>query len=269
VNNVVKKLVASSTLKRAGIVAVGCVAVSLLGGTSAKGQLGIDDAAIMTFLGTLNSTMQSAMAIPLQTMQQINSDMASFTQTAIYPLQQIQAAQNLASQNLSRALNMQGMINASTANATLPTPRALEATMLSKDPNQTANVPSLYQQTYGTLPASQAAPSGVTAAVDMGDATAMESIKKAIALDALADSEMQVSQQMMNQLETAAPGNVPIISAQAQAWILQAHAYTQSGTAQLLRAQSAELAYTGAALKLHSTVTGNAGAGLFALPVGH
>jgi hypothetical protein len=104
----------------------------------------------------------------------------------------------------------------------------------------------------------------------MGDAVAMASIKKAIALDALADSEMAVSQQMMNQLETAAPGNVPIISAQAQAWILQAHAYTQSGTAQLLRAQSAELGYTGATMKLHSTLTGNAAAGLFALPVaGH
>jgi hypothetical protein len=81
---------------------------------------------------------------------------------------------------------------------------------------------------------------------------------------------MAVSQQMMNQLETAAPGNVPIISAQAEAWILQAHAYTQSGTAQLLRAQSAELGYTGATMKLHSTLTGNAAAGMFALPVaGH
>jgi hypothetical protein len=75
----------------------------------------------------------------------------------------------------------------------------------------------------------------------MGDAVAMASMKKAIALDALADSEMTVSQQLMNELQTTAPGNVPMISAQAEAWILQAHAYTQSGTAQLLRAQSAEL----------------------------
>ena len=98
----------------------------------------------------------------------------------------------------------------------------------------------LYQQTYGTLPTSQTVPSSVILAVDMGDAVAMASIKKAITLDALADSEMTVSQQLMNELQTTAPGNVPMISAQAEAWILQAHAYTQSGTAQLLRAQSAD-----------------------------
>jgi hypothetical protein len=223
----------------------------------------------MAFLGTLNSTMQSVMAVPLQTMQQVNSDMSSFTQTAIYPLKEIQAAQSLVQQNLNQAVNMQGMINTSTASAKLPTPQQLEAAILSKDPNQAANVSMLYQQTYGTLPTSQSAPSSVTLAVDMGDSVAMASMKKAIALDALADSEMTVSQEMMNQLETAAPGNVSIISAQAEAWILQAHAYTQSGTAQLLRAQSAELGYEGATLKLHSTNTGNGAGAIFALPVGH
>ena len=267
-NKFFTKFAANVAVKRAGIIAVGCIGFGLLTASPAKGQF--DTAAIMAFLTTMNTTMQSAMAVPLQIMQQVNSDMSTFTQTAIYPLQQIQAAQNLDTQNLPQAENMQGMINTSTASAKLPSPQQLEAAMLSKDPNQGANVSMLYQQTYGTLPTSQTAPSSVILAVDMGDAVAMASIKKAIALDALADSEMAVSQQMMNQLETAAPGNVPIISAQAEAWILQAHAYTQSGTAQLLRAQSAELGYTGATMKLHSTLTGNAAGGMFALPVaGH
>ncbi len=265
--NLFTKCAAKAAAKRAGIVAIGCLGLGLFAVPSANGQF--DTAAIMAFLGTLNSTMQSVMAVPLQTMQQVNSDMSSFTQTAIYPLKEIQAAQSLVQQNLNQAVNMQGMINTSTASAKLPTPQQLEAAILSKDPNQAANVSMLYQQTYGTLPTSQSAPSSVTLAVDMGDSVAMASMKKAIALDALADSEMTVSQEMMNQLETAAPGNVSIISAQAEAWILQAHAYTQSGTAQLLRAQSAELGYEGATLKLHSTNTGNGAGAIFALPVGH
>jgi len=159
----------------------------------------------------MNTTMQSAMAVPLQIMQQVNSDMSTFTKTALYPLQQIQAAQSMATQGLQQSENMQGMINTSTASAKLPSPQQLEAAMLSKDPNQGANVSMLYQQTYGTLPTSQTAPSSVILAVDMGDAVAMASIKKAIALDALADSEMTVSQQLMNELQTTAPGNVPMI----------------------------------------------------------
>jgi hypothetical protein len=268
VNKFFTKVVSNAAVKQTGVIVVGCIGVGLLTASPAKGQF--DTAAIMGFLTTMNETMQSAMAVPMQIMQQVNSDMATFTKTALYPLQQIQAAQNIATQGLHQAESMQGMINISTASAKLPLPQQLEAAMLSKDPNQGANISALYQQTYGALPTAQTAPSSVTLAVDMGDAVAMASMKKAIALDALANSEMTVSQQLMNELQTTAPGNVPMISAQAEAWILQAHAYTQSGTAQLLRAQSADLGYTGASMKLHSTLTGNAAGGMFALPVaGH
>jgi hypothetical protein len=260
------KFAANAAVQRAGIMTVGCLGFGLLAVAPARGQF--DTAAIMGFLTTMNATMQSAMAVPLQIMQQVNAEMSTFTKDVLYPLQKIQSAQNLATQGLHQAQNMEGMFKVSTASAKLPSPQQLEAAMLSKDPNQGANISALYQQTYGTLPTSQAAPNSVTLAVDMGDAVAMASIKKAITLDALADSEMTVSQQMMEELQTTAPGNVPMISAQAQAWILQAHAYTQSGTAQLLRAQSAELGYTGATMKLHATAAGKTGGAVFSLPVG-
>jgi len=64
--------------------------------------------------------------------------MSTFTKTALYPLQQIQAAQSMATQGLQQSENMQGMINTSTASAKLPSPQQLEAAMLSKDPNQGA-----------------------------------------------------------------------------------------------------------------------------------
>jgi hypothetical protein len=93
VTNLFTKCAAKAAAKRAGIVAIGCLGLGLFAVPSANGQF--DTAAIMAFLGTLNSTMQSVMAVPLQTMQQVNSDMSSFTQTAIYPLKEIQAAQSL------------------------------------------------------------------------------------------------------------------------------------------------------------------------------
>jgi hypothetical protein len=266
VNETIQKYAGHPAVKRVGIVAVGCLGVILLATPSANGQLGLEIAPIMAFLATMQTAMQTAMAVPLQIMQQVNSATAAFNKDVLYPLDQIQSARAAVTQDLSLSTNLQGMINRSTASARLPSSQQLEAAMLSKDPNQTGNIAGLFQQNYGALPTSQTAPASVTVAVDMGDAVAMASIKKAIALDALADSEMAVSQQLLSQLQTAAPGNVPIISAQAEAWILQAHAYTQSGTAQMLRAQSAELGYAGSSMKLHSTITGNAVGAVFALP---
>ena len=79
-NKFFTKFAANAAVKRAGIIAVGCIGFGLLTASPAKGQF--DTAAIMAFLTTMNTTMQSAMAVPLQIMQQVNSDMSTFTQTA-------------------------------------------------------------------------------------------------------------------------------------------------------------------------------------------
>jgi hypothetical protein len=79
----------------------------------------------------------------------------------------------------------------------------------------------------------------------MSDAQAQAALKKAIALDAIANSEGQLAQQLMQGLTTSSPGSASLIAAQAAAWNLQAEAYTQGGFAQLLRLESADTAYTG------------------------
>jgi hypothetical protein len=133
--------------------------------------------------------------------------------------------------------------------------------IFSKDPNQLANISGMYQQVYGTLPTSSQANPDMVAAIDAGDATAQECIKRAVQLDALADQEMAVSQQMLAQLQTTAPGNAALISAQASAWLVQGSGYTQSALAQMLRATAAEAAYSGFNLKGKATsnVTGVSG----------
>jgi hypothetical protein len=262
------KITQNNVVRRAGFVAAGCLVAGLISTPSARAQLGIDTAAIIAGLSAINSTMQSVMQVPMQIMQQTQSDMNTFNQTLVYPVTKITSAQSLATQLSSSSSQMQSMMNMQTASAQQPVSQQLEAALLSRDPNQVQNITSLYQKAFGTLPSSNQAPTAATTSVDMGDAAAMESMKKAIQLDALADREMEVSQQLLAQLQTAAPGNAPIIAAQAATWVLQGHGYTQSALAQMLRAQSAELGYAGASMKRGSTINGNSSGAILALPVG-
>jgi hypothetical protein len=53
-------------------------------------------------------------------------------------------------------------------------------------------------------------------------------------------------------VQSATPGSAPIIEAQADAWLVRAHAYTQSALADLMRVRAIDLANNGAHLKLGS-----------------
>ena len=255
IRTIMKSVTHSNALRNAAIIAIGSLGTGLTWPRSANAQFGIGTAAILAELGTLNSTMQAVMQVPMAAMQQIQSQMAAYEQTTIYPATQIQASQASASQALQSSIQIQNTIQspALLTSAQLPASQSLETTMLSGDPNQINSVSSQYGQVYGAVPTSQQASSQVTSVIDMGDAAAQESIKKAIQLDALSARELTASQQFLTELQSAAPGDAPIISAQAAAWILQGHGYSQSALAQMLRAQSAELGYAGAAVKQAST----------------
>jgi hypothetical protein len=133
--------------------------------------------------------------------------------------------------------------------ATLPQTIALEQQLLSANSGSVGSIQSNYTTVYGTLPASTAMPADSRIAMDMSDAQAQAAMKKAIALDAIANREEQLSQQMMQQLSSSAPGSGSLISAQAAAWNLQANAYSQGAIAQLLRLESASTAYSGYEMK--------------------
>jgi len=132
---------------------------------------------------------------------------------------------------------------------TLPQTIALEQQLLSANSGNVGSIQSNYTSVYGALPASTAIPADSRIAMDMTDAQAQAAMKKAIALDAIANREEQLSQQMMQQLSSSAPGSGSLISAQAAAWNLQANAYSQGAIAQLLRLESASTAYSGYQMK--------------------
>ena len=72
----------------------------------------------------------------------------------------------------------------------------------------------------------------------------------AIAIDAIADLELQAADRLIGEVRAAAPGSAPIIEAGAAAWLVRANAYTQSALSELMRLRAIDLANAGAELKL-------------------
>jgi hypothetical protein len=82
-------------------------------------------------------------------------------------------------------------------------------------------------------------------------------MKRAIAIDAIADQELQAAEQMLKELQLAAPGTAAMIGAQGSAWLVRAHAYTQSAFADSMRLRAVDIANTGAGLKFNATSNAN------------
>ena len=52
--------------------------------------------------------------------------------------------------------------------------------------------------------------------IDMTDAAAQAAMKRAIAIDAMADLELEASDRILQEIQAAAPGSAPIIEAEQQ-----------------------------------------------------
>ena len=83
-------------------------------------------------------------------------------------------------------------------------------------------------------------------------------MKRAVAIDALADAELAEADLMGQQISASAPGSAPILEAEADIWVVRANAYTQSALAELMRTRGIDLANQSKAAKLASSDnTGN------------
>jgi hypothetical protein len=136
------------------------------------------------------------------------------------------------------------------ASATLPAPRQLEQTLLSRDTAQIGSVGNQYTAVYSAVPLSTDASPQVRDLIDMTDAAAQAAMKRAIAIDAMADLELEASDRILQEIQAAAPGSAPIIEAGAAAWLVRANAHTQAALAELMRLRAIDLANAGAEMKL-------------------
>jgi hypothetical protein len=138
----------------------------------------------------------------------------------------------------------------SVASATLPSPKQLEQTLLSANADQIPKVSADYAAVYLSGPGPTNASPEVRNIIDMTDAVAQAAMKRAIEIDAIADIEIQASDQILQQIQAAAPGSAPILEAGASAWLVRANAYTQSALTEVMRLRAIDIANSGAAMKI-------------------
>jgi len=224
-----------------------------------SGLIGI----INTGLGTLNNVMTSinnalrnvigpilqGINSAMSAAQQIMGAIFDFQRNVVYPQQAINNARGLIGQVQGIYNAIRGIWNTIVRSATLLNPRQLEAVILSRDPGQIGSVAANFTAVYTPLPPATEAHPAQRDLIDSTDAVAQAAMKRSIAIDAIADQELAAADQMMSALQSTAPGTAEMIGAQAGAWLVRSHAYTQQAMAELMRVRAIELAGEGARVK--------------------
>jgi hypothetical protein len=255
-------LVASHRMR---IVAV-LILLSLVAPPPAEGQFGFLSGLISivtsglntlnNVMTTVNNTLRNVIGPILQGInsaisaaQQIMGAIFDFQRNVVYPQQAINNARALISQIQGIYNSIRGIWNVAVRSATLPNPRQLEAVILSRDPGQIGAVAGSFSSVYTALPPATEAHPTQRDLIDSTDAVAQAAMKRSIAIDAIADQELEAADQMMTALQSTAPGTAEMIGAQAGAWLVRSHAYTQQAMAELMRLRSIELAAQSARVK--------------------
>src|SRR6266699_6769309 len=216
-------------------------------------------AILATGLTTISSTLSSAIGGGLNTILSVEKSISNFEQSVVWPQNLINQARSLVGSVQGIFNQIQGVMRIPVNSATLPAAQQFEQNLLSRDPNQIAQTGAQYTAVYGALPNVTMASPQTRDMIDMTDAAAQAALKRAIEIDSLADLELQAADQINQSIQTAAPGSVPIIEAQADAWLVRANAYTQAATADLMRVRAVDLADAGADVKTGATNTANLG----------
>lgn len=237
------------SLIKAACVWILIAAVFLTVSRPAHGQFGIDIGIIEAGLQAIQKALIRSVGTPLLSIEGVEKDWTQFEQTVVYSQAAILQAKNFVASLANPMQQMNQTFSMNYSSAQLPAPQQLEQQLLSQDPNQIANIGDSFHQVYGALPANTQAPQNVLNAIDITDAEAEDGLKKAIQLDALAQQEQEVAQQLQQQIQQAAPGSAPILEAEAAAWVVRANSYTQSAMAELMRVRSAGVANQSALLK--------------------
>jgi hypothetical protein len=234
--------------------------VAVIAPRPAQGQFFIDWVPIIAAINAINTAITNVIGGALKAMNQtlgsissIISAVQNLFQNVVYPQAAITRARGLVGQVMAIYNQIRVIAQTAVNSATLANPQNLERIVLSRDPLQIPNVSANYQSVYQPLPPATDASPEMRNVIDMSDAAAQAAMKRAIAIDAIADQELRAADQMLNELQSAAPGTAPMIGAQGAAWLVRAHAYTQTALADSMRLRAIGLANSGADLKFNAS----------------
>ena len=218
-----------------------------------QGQSSPCCAVLSAGLGTINTALGSVIGGGLSSINGVLTTIQQFEQQVVWPVQAIAQARGLVGAIQGIYNQIRNIFNIPISSATLANPRQLETILLSRSPGQIGSTPGAYGAVYGVVPLPQNASPQVRDQVDMTDAVAQDALERAIVIDAIADQELQAADQINASIQSAAPGSAPIVEAQADAWLVRSHAYTQSALADLMRVRAIDLANSGATMKYGSS----------------
>jgi hypothetical protein len=236
------------------------IIVSLVAPQPVRAQFGIDWAAIVAAIDGIGTAIANTIGPALRaingalgTLNSLMSSIQAFFTNIVYPQAAINRAQGLVGAIQGLYTQIQGLSRMNVASATLATPQQLEQVLLSRNPMNVPNVTANYQTLYQNVPVPQNASPQTRDLIDMSDAAAQAAMKRAIAIDAIADTEMQAADRINTELGQAAPGTAPMIEAEAAAWLVRSNAYTQSALGDVMRLRAVTLANSGAQLKFNAS----------------
>jgi hypothetical protein len=208
-------------------------------------------------LSSVTSALQNVVGGGLNQILGVDQAIQQFEQKVVWPQNLINQARGLVGGLQGIFNQIQSLTQIRVNSATLPNSQQLETNLLSRNANQIGQTSANYVALYGLVPTATDASQQVRDMVDMTDAAAQDSMKRAIEIDALSDLELQAASQINQSIQNAAPGSAPIIEAQADAWLVRANAYTQAAIADLMRLRAIDLANSSADIKMGATNTTN------------
>lgn len=223
----------------------GLITLISSGLSSVGGILGSINTTLQNVIGPLLSSISGAMSA----IQNITQAILDYQQTVVYPLAAIDAARGLVGQVRGIYTAIRGIWSTAVRSATLVNPQGLENVILSKDASQIGSVAGRFTAVYSPLPAATEVHASTRDVIDSADAAAQAAMKRSMAIDDIADRELEAAEQMLSALASTAPGTAEMIGAQAGAWVVRSQAYTQQALAELMRLRAIELAGEGARLK--------------------
>jgi hypothetical protein len=234
--------------------------VSLIAPPPVRAQFAIDWAAIVAAINSIATAIANTIGTALRaingalgTLNGLISSIQAFFNDIVYPQAAINRARGLVGAIQGLYTQIQAVSRVNVASATLAIPQQLEQILLSRNPMNVPSVAANYQTIYQTVPVPQNASPQTRDLIDMSDAAAQAAMKRAIAIDAIADTEMQAADRINSELAQAAPGTAPMVEAEAAAWLVRANAYTQSALGDVMRLRAVALANSGAQLKFNAS----------------
>lgn len=203
-------------------------------------------------LSSVASAITNVIGSGLNTINATMTSIEAFERTVVWPENLIHEARGVVSALEGIFHQIRGLGQTHVSSATLPNTAQLEQTLLSGNSGLINAVDSKYTAVYSAVPPETDASTEVRDLIDMNDAAARAAMKRAIAIDAIAELEMQAAERIFQEVHDAAPGSAPILEAGTAAWLVRANAYTQTALTELMRLRAIDLATAGAEMKLNA-----------------